>query len=282
MKISAYPQKQYVDTPSTTNMIIDEATGTRSVSVANFPYMLFDKIPEMHSQIFRGKNLGSTMSSKQRTAITSGSFRDLWLGDYWTYSAPKGPIKLRIADFNYWNPSADTAYNTSKPHIAVIAESPYQDSVLHGDNFFSAGINKLYITTTVLPNIKNTMLPAVFGGSYVGITVPRLNHDGIVNNHYSNPTVGVTSIMLPSEVMISGYNSRRFVANGDVGMQGFCPGQLALFKNSSYKLPAYSAGLWLSDMSYDFYFSLLQSDGSFSDGARTETHGIIPVFGIAG
>ena len=282
MKISAYPQKQYVDTPSTTNMIIDEATGTRSVSIANFPYMLFDKIPEMHSQIFRGKNLGSTMSSEQRTAITSGSFRDLWLGDYWTYAAPKGTIKLRIADFNYWNPSTDTAYNTSKPHIVVMAESPYQDAVAHGDNIYTAGIHQLSITTTVLQNIKNTMLPAVFGSTHVRVLAPTLNVGGIINGKYSNPTTGVASIMLPSEVMISGYNSRRFVENGSRAMCGYYSGQLALFKNSSYKLPAYASGVWLSDMSYDFYFSVLLSDGTFNDGVRTESHGIIPVFGIAG
>lgn len=282
MKISAYPNKQYVDAPATTNMIIDEAAGTRSVFLSDFPYMLFDKIPQMHNQVFRGKNLGTTMTSAQRTAITSGSFHDLWLGDYWTYAAPKGTIKLRIADFNYWNPSTNTAYNTSNPHIVVMAESPYQDAVLHADNTYSSGINKLSITNNVLPNIKNTMLPAVFGSSYVGVNVPTLNSDGIVSNKYQNPTTGVTSIMLPSEVMISGYNSRRFVDNGNRGMVGYYSGQLALFKNSSYKLPAYASGIWLSDMSYDFYFSVLLNDGTFNDGVRTESHGIIPVFGIAG
>ena len=34
--------------------------------------------------IYRGNNLGDTLTDAQHTALSSGNFTDLYLGDYWT------------------------------------------------------------------------------------------------------------------------------------------------------------------------------------------------------
>lgn len=39
--------------------------------------------PEMHRNIYRGKNLGDHVTDEQVTAMRNGTFNDLFIGDYW-------------------------------------------------------------------------------------------------------------------------------------------------------------------------------------------------------
>lgn len=56
-----------------------------------------DKIYE-HATTYRGgKNLGSSFTNAQKEAISSGTFDDMYIGDYWLYD----DVKWRIVDINY-------------------------------------------------------------------------------------------------------------------------------------------------------------------------------------
>lgn len=44
----------------------------------------FFTVPINHNMIYRGQNLGDTLTDEQHTALSSGNFTDLYLGDYWT------------------------------------------------------------------------------------------------------------------------------------------------------------------------------------------------------
>ena len=52
--------------------------------------------PEMHRNIFRGKSLGESITAEQLEVIRDGSFRDLYVGDYWEINGTKD----RIADIH--------------------------------------------------------------------------------------------------------------------------------------------------------------------------------------
>lgn len=52
--------------------------------------------PEMHRNIFRGKSLGESITAEQLEVIRDGSFRDLYVGDYWEING----TKYRIADIH--------------------------------------------------------------------------------------------------------------------------------------------------------------------------------------
>lgn len=56
------------------------------VSPAFVPYKEdpFLTVPINHNMVYRGKNLGDTLTDAQHTALSSGNFTDLYLGDYWT------------------------------------------------------------------------------------------------------------------------------------------------------------------------------------------------------
>lgn len=68
-------------------------------------YGLIDLAPSMKKSIFRGKALGDKLSPEHAKAIHSGTFKDLFIGDYWE----KDGTKWYIYDFNYYYSAGETA-----------------------------------------------------------------------------------------------------------------------------------------------------------------------------
>ena len=64
-----------------------------------------------HNAIYRGKYLGTSVTTTQYAAISSGTFDDLYIGDYWTI----GGVNYRIAAFDYYWNCGD---NATPPHHA--------------------------------------------------------------------------------------------------------------------------------------------------------------------
>ena len=122
MKITEYPTAQFFDENDV--LIKDGTNGTKQIKASDMVYALFDPIPEMHKEIFRGKSLGATFTTAQKEAIENGSFHDLWLGDYWE----SGDTKYRIVDFNYYNKyffAARPQEATTMPnHLVVMPDGP--------------------------------------------------------------------------------------------------------------------------------------------------------------
>lgn len=67
-----------------------------------------------HNSIYRGKNLGTSVTPEQWANIANGSFKDLYIGDYWTIN---GTTYL-IAAFNYYYNTGDLAL--TKNHITLV------------------------------------------------------------------------------------------------------------------------------------------------------------------
>lgn len=70
-----------------------------------------------HNAVYRGKYLGSSVTDTQWEEIYKGTFRDLYIGDYWTISG----VNYRIAAF-------DCYYNTgnapcTKHHVTLVPDS---------------------------------------------------------------------------------------------------------------------------------------------------------------
>lgn len=51
-----------------------------------------------HNSIYRGKDLGTAVTDEQKAAIKSGTFEDLFIGDYWKING----VKYIIAAFDYY------------------------------------------------------------------------------------------------------------------------------------------------------------------------------------
>lgn len=69
-----------------------------------------------HNGIYRGKNLGTSVTAEQYSAIADGTFNDLYIGDYWTIRG----ITYRIAAFDYYLHCGDT--ETTKHHVVIVPD----------------------------------------------------------------------------------------------------------------------------------------------------------------
>lgn len=80
---------------------IDGASGTRRLSMTQAFGRLADTFAQnayFHRNIYRGQKLGNSFTSGQKNAIRSGTFDNLYIGDYWT----DGGTDWIIADMDYW------------------------------------------------------------------------------------------------------------------------------------------------------------------------------------
>ena len=158
MKITEYPQATEFDTGDV--LLKDGTNGTKKMLASDLAYALFDGIREMHSQIFRGKNLGSTFTSAQQTAISEGTFHDLWVGDYWEHNG----IKYRIVDFDYYPGYLDAANwdssnKTIPHHVVIMPDMPIVKTKLRvDDNILGVSYPKAEIrSSSVMTSTKNAI-----------------------------------------------------------------------------------------------------------------------------
>lgn len=124
-------------TPTDSCLIpIHDGTGLKKITFANFRAKAVEgteaKIAPLlfnnagaHNAIYRGKSLGSTVTTAQYAAIKAGTFDDLYIGDYWTI----GGVNYRIAAFDYYLNSGDT--NCTTHHIVIVPDTCLYNAQMH-------------------------------------------------------------------------------------------------------------------------------------------------------
>ena len=132
-------------------------------------------IAAFHNSIYRGKSLGTTFTAAQSTAITSGLFTDMFIGDYWTING----VKYVIVDFDPYYRCGDNI--SLGHHIAVM---PASNMVSAAWNVGSNDTSKMYIKSDIRivtiqgltsgsdPNVDSTAgvqgtIISAFGSSHV-------------------------------------------------------------------------------------------------------------------
>lgn len=124
-------------TPTDSCLIpIHDGTGLKKITFANFRAKAVEgteaKIAPLlfnnagaHNAIYRGKSLGSTVTTAQYAAIKAGTFDDLYIGDYWTIDG----INYRIAAFDYYLNSGDT--NCTTHHVVIVPDTCLYNAQMH-------------------------------------------------------------------------------------------------------------------------------------------------------
>ena len=124
-------------TPTDSCLIpIHDGTGLKKITFANFGAKVVEgmeaKIAPLlfnnagaHNAIYRGKSLGSTVTTAQYAAIKAGTFDDLYIGDYWTI----GGVNYRIAAFDYYLNSGDTSCTTH--HVVIVPDTCLYNAQMH-------------------------------------------------------------------------------------------------------------------------------------------------------
>lgn len=230
-----------------------------------------------HNMVYRGKALGGSVTSEQWAAIKAGTFKDLYLGDYWSI----GGVDYLIAAFNYWLACGDTACNTN--HLLVVPRN----------NLYTAGMNSSNITTggyvgsemykTGLAQAKTTINNA-FGSAHI------LNHrQYLVNAVTSGAPTGTdwydSTVELMNENMV--YGGRQFspMPNGATDPWNTCrnytidKSQLPLFHLAPW-LICNRQWYWLRDVVSAALFANVDGAGRADCANASNAFGVRPVVGI--
>lgn len=217
-----------------------------------------------HNSIYRGKNLGTTITGEQLSNIANGTFRDLFIGDYWTINN----VKYIIADFDYMYNVSDIAL--TKHHIVVVPERNMYSHVMNDTDTTEGGYvaSKMYTEglNDALISFKNA-----FGESHV-LTYKNILSTATKGGIPSNWAWKSRQIDIMSEAMVYGQNAWR--RNGyDVGCQ---KSQLSLFKYRHDMIQVERSWFWLRDVSLSTNFSIVNYFGHASYRGASGSGGVRP------
>lgn len=264
----------------TEQMLIHDGNGVKVITVENLHKGLQTDIDSVrnvladgaaaHNCIYRGKNLGTSVTAEQYAAISSGKFTDLYIGDYWVI---KG-VTYRIAAFDYYYNCGDT--NFTKHHVVIVPDTSLYKAQMNTSNVTTGGYTGSAMYKSNLAQAKTT-IKAAFGSAHV-LTKRELLTNAVNGNTPSGWAWFDSDVELMNEVQAygsvawgahdgNGYN----VASGD--------GQFPLFMFDRTKLHN-REDYWLRDVASATNFSLVTSDGRAGDDNASNSFGVRPAFCI--
>ena len=221
--------------------------------------------------LWRGKYLGDKLTDAQSAAIRDGSFKDLWLGDYWTIDG----VNYRIMDFDYWYQSGDTACTTH--HVVVVPDTVLYNAQMNTTNVTTGGYNGSAMRTSNLNSAKTTIKNA-FGASHI------LSHRELLTNAVSNGNSSGwawfdADIELMSEHMV--YGARAWGGGAHVGYDvGNAKSQLSGFKARGDMEHTRSGWYWLRDVYSASNFCNVDTYGNAAYYGASNSNGVRPAFPI--
>lgn len=130
----------------------------------NSYYRFVDKFADatIRNQIYRGKNLGSAITPEQSKEIHDGTFKDMFLGDYWTFPEISGnepanhaifydpETRWIISGFNYYY--SRMHYDTTNGYVGQPPELMPNQIILMPDRAF-----KVLMAGAVIGENKKTV-----------------------------------------------------------------------------------------------------------------------------
>lgn len=264
----------------TEQMLIHDGNGVKVITVENLHKGLQTDIDSVrnvladgaaaHNCIYRGKNLGTSVTAEQYAAISSGKFTDLYIGDYWVI---KG-VTYRIAAFDYYYNCGDT--NFTKHHVVIVPDTSLYKAQMNTSNVTTGGYTGSAMYKSNLAQAKTT-IKAAFGSAHV-LTKRELLTNAVNGNTPSGWAWFDSDVELMNEVQAygsvawgahdgNGYN----VASGD--------GQFPLFMFDRTKLHN-REDYWLRDVASATYFSYVSAHGFADSSDASYSIGVRPAFCI--
>lgn len=253
-------------------MIVDGNGGTKKITIADaILAALHMTSPTNHRLIFRGKNLGSAVTTEQLAAIQAGTFEDLWLGDYWVING----VNWRIADFDYWYKKGEPA--CTKHHLVIIPDTSLYTAKMNNASSTTGGYVGSAMYTANLESAKATVTSA-FGNAV--ITHKSFLTNAVTSGKPSSGTWCDSSVELPNEYMMYGHPHAMAMTSGtySTAFDTIDTTQLALFSARTEFLLTGSA--WLRDVVSASQFAHAHPNGCASVANADWELGVRPVFAI--
>lgn len=268
-------------------LLIHDGTGVKTISTANFKKDLKEYMEGVntilaqltydnagaHNSIYRGKNLGTTVTEEQWEAISSGTFTDLYIGDYWVI----GGVNWRIAAFDYYLNCGDTSF--TKHHAVIVPDTCLYSAQMNTTNVTTGAYKGSAMYTANLTQAKSTINSA-FGSSHV------LSHRIYLSNATSNGRASAgewtdSTVDLMCEHMVYGSGIFSPVSDGSNVPNNYRveKGQLPLFALEPSRICNRDTW-WLRDVITAAYFAYVANYGLANYAGASASLGVRPAFCI--
>lgn len=282
-------------TPTDSCLIpIHDGTGLKKITFANFRAKAVEgteaKIAPLlfnnagaHNAIYRGKSLGSTVTTAQYAAIKAGTFDDLYIGDYWTI----GGVNYRIAAFDYYLNSGDT--NCTTHHVVIVPDTCLYNAQMH--NTSSGGWESGAANTTAggyvgsdmyksnLERAKTTIKSA-FSGHVLKHRIYLTN--AVANGRASGGAWCDSEVDLMCEQMVYGSGIFSPVSDGSNVPANYRveKSQLPLFQHEPSRIGNRN-NWWLRDVITASAFASVSGYGGADSDSASYSFGVRPAFCIS-
>lgn len=258
----------------------DAAVVHDNVKMGGYALLREDKFNELfinadaRNSIYRGKYLGSSYTLAQQQAVSSGTFEDMYIGDYWTI----GGVNYRIAAFNYYRNTGDALLPGN--HITLVPDTQLYEHVMNGTSITTGGYtgSKMYISG--LEQAKAT-INAAFPGKV--LTHRQILCNATVDGRASGWAYFDSSVELMNEVMVYGcsvFGDSNLGGSGGGYNIGVGKTQLPLFALNP-KMINTRQNIWLRDVVSAAFFAHVLSYGNAINGGAANVLGVRPAFSIS-
>ena len=228
-----------------------------------------------HNSIYRGKNLGTSVTAAQYAAIKAGTFDDMYIGDYWVI----GGVTYRIAAFDYYYKTGDTSCESH--HVTLVPDGNMYTHCMNDTNITTGAYVGSKMYTEGLNQAKETINTA-FGAAHV------LNHrqylqNAVTDGYASGGSWYDSTVELMTEQNV--YGGKIF---SNVSCGTALPNSYTVDK-SQYPLFAFRpdmisnrAWFWLRDVVSAANFAGVTNYGNADYSGASGAGGVRPAFSIIG
>lgn len=256
-------------------LLVGTTDGNKAIAAEDALFAMLDGFApvELRRVLFRGKNLGTALTAVQKAAIKNGSFKGMFLGDYWSI----GGRIWRIVDMDYWYNCGDTAFTSH--HLVIMPDEALYNAQMNTTNVTTGGYVGSEMYKNNLANAK-TIVNAAFQGSV--LTHREYLCNAVANGRPSGGAWFDSSIELPNEPMMYGHLHFSPTSDGSTvpSIYTISKTQLALFMVCPRFIVNRSYNQWLRDVVSSAAFAGVNGIGYAGCNGASDSRGVRPVFPV--
>lgn len=256
-------------------LLVGTTDGNKAIAAEDALFAMLDGFApvELRRVLFRGKNLGTALTAVQKAAIKDGSFKGMFLGDYWSI----GGRIWRIVDMDYWYNCGDTAFTSH--HLVIMPDEALYNAQMNTTNVTTGGYVGSAMYKSNLANAK-TIVNAAFQGSV--LTHREYLCNAVANGRPSGGAWFDSSIELPNEPMMYGHPHFSPTSDGSTvpSIYTISKTQLALFMVCPRFIVNRSYNQWLRDVVSSAVFAFVDYSGVTGYSVASSSYGVRPVFPV--
>lgn len=226
-----------------------------------------------HNAIYRGKNLGTSVTDAQWAAISAGTFEDLYIGDYWVING----VNWRIAAFDYYYRTGDTDCTTH--HVVIVPDTALYTAQMNTSNVTTGAYVGSAMYTSNLANAK-TAINNAFGSGHI-LSHRQYLQNATTNGYASAGSWYDSTVELMTEQNVYGCKVFCNCINGTNFPNSYTvdKSQFPLFALDPTKVNIRST-YWMRDVASAAYFCRVSGGGLAGFRNASDSSGVRPAFSI--